>query len=159
MTGNHERARPLPHFFLEWRQGWEPGGASFSPMNYFIEESAVPALIMAAWVFCPETVTYREGVFLAERFDEANVDTWLSASDHDVAVAERKTNAIVLYDLFGSVDLDPYSDEDLQGLADSIGECWRGVLGRRYPERKITVQVSGEAEGAYGPTVTFWTAG
>jgi hypothetical protein len=71
------------------------------------------------------------------------------------ADVEAMVNRTRLYDVFASNELDGH-DNDLAALALALGECWQGVLAARYPGRGVTVEVSGEEDGAYGPTVTFW---
>jgi hypothetical protein len=112
---------------------------------------------MAAWLFCPETVEYRGGVFLNERLDESNAGVWIEHFKGEVRGAESMINTITLYDFFVAVDIEPYAEAELQQLAEAIGECWRGVLSRRYADREVVVRVTGEAEGQYGPKITFWT--
>ena len=38
-----------------------------------------------------------------------------------------------------------------------IAEHSEPVLSVRYPTREITVEVTGDEDGSYGPTVTFWS--
>jgi hypothetical protein len=71
------------------------------------------------------------------------------------ADVEAMVNQTRLYDVFASNELDGH-DNDLAALALALGECWQGVLAARYPGRGVTVEVSGEEDGAYGPTATFW---
>ena len=93
---------------------------------------------------------------MKDRFDQANVDTWFGHLNDEQADVEAMVNQTKLYDVFANSDLDGH-DDDLAALALAVGECWQGVLAARYPERAVTVEVSGEEDGAYGPTVTFWT--
>lgn len=41
----------LPAFFVEWRDGFGPDAADFTPLDYLNQESAVPAVIAARWLF------------------------------------------------------------------------------------------------------------
>lgn len=150
-------SRPLPRFFLNWRADFTPGGPGFTPTDFLGRDQAVPFVLMAAWLFCPETTEHRDGIFLTERFNADNADKWIAHFGGDVHGAEKMVNAITLYDFFTNADLDPYTDQDLAQLADSIAECWRGVLGRRYPDRRITVDLSGAGDAEYGPRITFWS--
>ncbi|MFF3512027.1 hypothetical protein [Streptomyces sp. NPDC002573] len=61
---------------------------------------------------------------------------------------------------FGNTSLtdDDQLGEELPQLALALRECWQGVLSACYPDREITVAVSDEEDGSYGPTVTFWTS-
>lgn len=148
--------RVLPRFFLQWRSQWVgPAVADMSPFDYINEQSGLRFLIAGAWVFCPETTEYRGCVLLSERFNAENVDTWLEHFDGSVGDVEAMVNQTNLNDAFGIGDADEIDDEDVAQLALAIGECWQGVISTRYPDRDITVTVSGDEDGSYGPTVTF----
>ncbi|MGD6756200.1 hypothetical protein [Streptomyces sp. BH105] len=73
---------------------------------------------------------------------------------------ESVVNHVELWDTFINTPLtdDDRFREELPQLALALGECWQGVLSRRYPDRGITVHVSDEEDGSYGPTVTLWTS-
>lgn len=149
--------RRLPNFFLEWREEWgEAAVETFTPRDYLDQEPGPRLLIAAGWLFCPETVEYRGAIFLAENFDPANADTWFGELGGAPDRVEAMVNQVKLYDVFGNCDLSAVGD-DLRQLAMAIGECWQGVLSTRYPDRDVTVEVSDEADGSYGPTVTFWS--
>ncbi|WP_030165155.1 hypothetical protein [Spirillospora albida] len=149
--------RSLPEFFLDWRQDFVPGGEFFSPLNFLNQQAAIPFLISAAWLFCPEVTEYRGGVFRVARFDPENVDQWLADTAGEVSRTEAVVNELHVYSLFGNCDIDAYSDAELMQFAMAIGECWQGVLTRRFPAREVVVEVSGEEDGEYGPTITFYT--
>lgn len=150
-------ARKLPRFFLDWRDQWlGPAVETMTPLDYIDEQKAFPYVVAAAWLFCPETVEYRGCIFLKDRFAKANADIWFGEFNGDQAKVEAMVNQTKLYDVFANSDLDDH-DDDLATLALAIGECWQGILAARYPERKVTVEVSGEDDGSYGPAVTFWT--
>jgi hypothetical protein len=149
--------RALPKFFIDWRAQWTgPSANEMTPLNYIDEQEAFRYVLAAAWLFCPETVEYRDCVFLKDRFDAANVDTWFGHLKGDQSDVEAVVNQTKLYDIFGNSDLGGH-DDDLEALALAVGECWQGILAARYPERGVTVEVSREEDEAYGPTVTFWT--
>jgi hypothetical protein len=149
--------RRLPKFFIDWRSKWTgPSANEMTPLDYIDEQEAFLHVVAAAWLFCPETVEYRDCVFLKERFDDANVDIWFGQLEGDQADVEAMVNQTKLYDVFSNSDLEGH-DDDLEGLALAVGECWQGILAARYPERGVTVEVSSEQDGAYGPTITFWT--
>jgi hypothetical protein len=148
--------RSLPRFFLEWRSHWlGPSAETMTPLDYINERKAFACVVAAAWLFCPETIEYRDCVFLKDRFDQENVDTWFEQLDGEQADVEAMVNQMKLYDVCASSELVSH-DDDLTALALAVGECWQGVLAARYPGRGLTVEVSGEEDGAYGPTVTFW---
>ncbi|GAA3190150.1 MULTISPECIES: hypothetical protein [Streptomyces] len=149
--------RTPPAFFRRWRAEWRDEG--LSPAHYLDFEGGLRAVLVAAWLFCPETVAYRGCVFLKERFCRGTVDDWFAKPGDDRQRIEAVVNHVELWDTFANT---PLTDgdrlgEELPQLALALGECWRGVLSVRHPERKITVEVSDEEDGSYGPTVTFWT--
>ena len=89
----------------------------------------------------------------------SNVDGWFARLAGATRRIEAVVNRLVLWDTFANTDLTGESQlgEDLPQLAFAIGECWQGVLSARYPDRTVTVEVSGEEDGVYGPAITFWT--
>lgn len=86
--------------------------------------------------------------------EKAAVDEWLNHLGDNVPAVESKVNLLNLRDLFASVDLTPF-DNDLLGLANSIAECWRGLLAVRYPQRRFNVEVYDLEDG---PELTFYSA-
>jgi hypothetical protein len=149
--------RELPSFFLKWRSAWQ--GPELKPRHYIDIEGGLRFVLAAAWLFCPETVEYRGCVFLKDRFGPANVDNWFRVLKGSTQHVEITVNAVELWEVFGNTDLvdENRFGEELPQLAMAIGECWQGVLSRRYPDRDVTVQVADEEDRAYGPTITFWT--
>jgi hypothetical protein len=126
-------------------------------LDYLNQDSAVPATIVAGWLFNPSTVEYRGRVFLSERFDPTVVEQWFERHLDEPARIEAVINRISLFDLFTNCDLDRYVDS-LGQLAADVGACWLGVLTARYPDRVIRVRSEdGTASDAYGPAVSFWT--
>ena len=149
--------RRLPEFLLEWRLAWRQ--PELAPENYIDYEGGLPHVLAAAWLFCPETVEYRDGIFLKDRFAEPNADRWFTELAEITPRVEAMINHVELWGVFGNTDLtgDDRLGEDLPQLATAIGECWQGVLSLRHPEKIVTVEVSDEDDGAYGPTITFWS--
>ena len=150
--------RQLPRFFTTWREEWQD--PELCPDNYLDFEGGLRFVVASAWLFCPETVEYRDCVFLRDRFDQATVDAWFERLGDDRERIEAVTNQVTLWDVFTNTlgrDEDDLHDE-LPQLALALGECWQGVLSRRYPGRQVMVQVSDEEDGSYGPTVTFWVS-
>lgn len=149
--------RELPAFFRQWRADWKD--EKLSPSHYLDFEGGLRTVLAAAWLFCPETVEYRGCVFLKERFQRGTIDDWFTELGDDLRRIEAVVNHIELWDTFANT---PLSDDDQLGaelpqLARTLAECWQGVLSARHADRKITVEVSDEESGSYGPTVTFWT--
>ncbi|ARF57515.1 hypothetical protein [Streptomyces gilvosporeus] len=147
--------RELPAFFRQWRNDW--GDEELSPYDYLDFGGGLRFVLAAAWLFCPETVEYRGGVFLKERFHQGTVDDWFTNLEGDRRRIELVVNHVELWDVFLNTPLtdDDRLGEELPRLALALGECWQGVLSARYPDRDITVEVSDEEDGSYGPTVTF----
>jgi hypothetical protein len=150
--------RELPAFFRQWRTDWKD--EELAPENYLDFEGGLRFVLAAAWLFCPETVEYRGRVFLKDHFRQDTVDDWFTQLGGDRERVEAVVNHIELWDTFGNTPLtdDDRLGEELPQLALALGECWQGVLSTRYPDREITVEVSDEEDGSYGPTVTFWSS-
>jgi hypothetical protein len=149
--------RELPGFFTDWRLKWSgPSAHALTPSDYLDEQKAFPYVVAAAWIFCPETVEYRGCIFLTERFEPDNADTWFEHFNGDQENVEAMVNQTQLFDTFSNTDLAGH-ENDLASLALAMGECWQGILAVRYPGRGVTVEVSGDDDGAEGPTVTFWS--
>ena len=149
--------RELPGFSLRWRAEWQQ--PDLLSDNYIDYQGGLRFVVAAAWLFCPETVEYRGGVFLKDRFDSSNVDDWFARLAGATQRIEAVVNRLALWDTFPNTDLTGESQlgEELPQLAFAIGECWQGVLSARYPDRAVTAEVSDEEDGAYGPAITFWT--
>ena len=151
-----ERGRP--GFVEEWSTGFTGSADRLGPVDYLNSDDGYRAVVCATWLFCPETVEYRGGVFLLERFEADNVDDWLGRLDGAVDQAEDVVNETRLFDLFGNADIDTYGTGLARQVATAVGECWQGILERRFPGRSVTVEVRDDDDGAYGPSLTFWTA-
>jgi hypothetical protein len=150
--------RELPAFFRRWRTDWKD--EELSPDNYLDFEGGLRFVLAAAWLFCAETVEYRGCVFLEERFNQGTVDDWFTNLGDDRQRIEAVVNHVELWATFGNTPLadDDQLGEELPQLAPALGECGQGVLSARHPDREITVEVSDEDDGSYGPTVSFWTS-
>jgi hypothetical protein len=99
-------------------------------------------------------------LFLKDRFRQESVDDWFTKLGGDRERIEAVVNHVELWATFGNTPLtdDDRLGEELPQLALALGECWQGLLSARYPDREITVEVSDEEDGSYGPTVIFWTS-
>ncbi|PRX99889.1 hypothetical protein [Allonocardiopsis opalescens] len=153
------RHRAVPEPIAEWQNSFTPPITDLGPVAYLNEPGRYLSVLAAAWLFNPATVEYRGGVFLEDRFSPDGVDVWSAHLHGDVAAAEAAVNQTVLFDLFTQVNVDACGEYAAIQLAQAIGECWQGVLAGRYPGRAVSVVVTDEEDGAYGPTVTFSTAG
>lgn len=144
--------RVLPEFVREWALS-TMGDDDVDPIDYLDQEAGPGFAVAAAWLFCPETVEYRGGVFLRRRFTPENVDAWLA--EHSLLVTQVTVNLTKLWMVFGGRgDLSAYDDQLLWAL----GECWHAVIQRRHPEHRIFVSVDAdEEEVSYGPSITVWS--
>jgi hypothetical protein len=150
------RARRLPAFLDEWRH---VNGVHFTPIDYLNQQAAVPFVIATGWLFAPDFLEYRGGVFRGElprgltRQDQDTIDKWFERLDGDVAQVERIANQLTLYDTFAACDLASY-ENDLPTLAHTIARSWRGLLQAEFPDRSFKVEVVDDHQ-SYGPQVTF----
>lgn len=149
--------RYRPGFVEEWSTGFTGSASRLTPLDYLNSDEGYRAAVCATWLLCPETVEYRGGVFLAERFETGNVDDWLGRLRGAVDQAEDVVNETRLFDLFGNANIDAYGTGLARQVAVAVGECWQGILTRRFPGRDVIVEVRDDDDGAYGPSVTFWT--
>ncbi len=149
MTSN----RAVPAFFADWRSDWTPG--HFVPLDYLNQPESLRVVLMAQWLFCPQFVEYRGGVYLADRFTESTIDNWMRRTDLTVPAVEEVVNRVKLWDVFGDVDMDDLTPS-LEDLACSIAVCWKGVLAEAFPGRAFVVRSETEEFGVYWPGVTFF---
>lgn len=74
--------RSPPGFFLDWRSQWAGASAeTMTLLDYINEQKAFAYVAAAAWLFCPETIEHRDCIFLKDRFNQENVDTWFEQLD------------------------------------------------------------------------------
>lgn len=97
--------RKLPAFFTQWRAEWKD--EELTPANYLDFEGGLRFVLAAAWLFCPETVEYRGGVFLKDRFGQDNIDNWFTTLDGDRERIEAVANHVELWALFGNTPSQP----------------------------------------------------
>ncbi|GAB3476055.1 hypothetical protein [Nocardiopsis coralliicola] len=148
---------PTPGFVHAWKAEKCIAG-EVSPLDFLDSEAGFQNAIAAAWLFCPGTVHHRGGVFLAERVPKA-ADYWIDRCAPDLGAAESNANRLALFDVFSSVGFTDDLDFPLQQLAAAVAECWQALLDRRHPRHSLSVSLRDEADGAYGPTVTFSSGG
>ncbi|MEU5837756.1 hypothetical protein ABZ820_29355 [Streptomyces diacarni] len=89
------------------------------------------------------------------------MDNWFLNLRDDRERIKAVTNQVSLWSVFTNTFAkhEPEPGDEIPQLATALGECWQGVLSKRYPDQQINVQVSDEEDGTYGPTVTFWGHG
>lgn len=121
-----------------------------TPIDYLTYRNSYSEVLAAAWLFCPETVEYRDCIFLKDHFEPANVDSWFNALKGDHEAVEAMVNHEDLADVARDLGLD-----DLASLSLALGECWQGVLDTRYPERGVTVEVTRDPQDC--PIITLWS--
>ncbi|MGW2566636.1 hypothetical protein [Streptomyces sp. NPDC001537] len=87
--------RELPAFFRRWRTEWRDEG--LSPGDYLDHKGGLRFVLAVAWLFCPETVEYRGGVFLKGRFSRGTVDDWFANLGGDRQRIEAVVNHVELW--------------------------------------------------------------
>lgn len=146
--------RSVPTFFTEWRSGWTPG--NLAPLDYLDQPESLRVTLMAQWLFCPELVEYRGGVYRRDIFDSSNIDNWMKNEALTIPAIEDANNRVKLWDIFTNVDTSELTPQ-LEELARSIAICWKGVLADAFPGRPFVVESETEENGVYGPGVTFFS--
>ncbi|HEY0637755.1 MAG TPA: hypothetical protein VGD67_08925 [Pseudonocardiaceae bacterium] len=162
MTGDETPppARPIPAHVVEWSESF---GGGLGPVDYLNRDAAVPVVLAAQWLFCPDFAEY-EGCVVAllgggeELSDEERsaVDAWRAHHPGDPAAVEFMVNRLSVPSLFLAVDLQPFED-DLVALARSVARCWRGLLASHFPGRDFTVEVIDEPGAPDDPVLTFYS--
>ncbi|GAA3730840.1 hypothetical protein HDA32_005591 [Spinactinospora alkalitolerans] len=151
--------RKVPRFVVEWAREALGDPNWGDPLNFLDQDEGVKFVIASSWLFCPETVEYRGGIFIKRRFSESNVDQWLS--EHDIVSTQATVNLTAMWSLFVNADSPAFDDMDERELTAALGECWNGVLKQRYPQHNIVVSVDldEEDQSSRGPSVTLWSSG
>jgi hypothetical protein len=151
--------RDTPAFVKKFSRERYGEGFHADPVDFLDQDAGVAFAVAAAWLFCPETVEYRDGIFLRRRFFPGNVDTWLET--HDLTATQVIVNLTEIWALFTNAQSDVFDDQDENALASALAECWYGVIQQRHPDHRIHVSVDLDEEGtsAVGPTVTVWSSG
>jgi hypothetical protein len=154
----HADQRRFPEFLDRWR---EANGEDFTPIAYLSQREGPPFAIAAQWLFVPDFVSYRGGIFrtelprgLGER-EREHLDQSYAKFDGDVSEVEKIGNLLTLYDNFAPSELTPRKDEDLSQLARSIARSWDALLRVEFHDRTFQVTVSDD-ERSYGPQITFF---
>ncbi|MER6988202.1 hypothetical protein ABT337_01995 [Saccharopolyspora hirsuta] len=149
--------RPFPGFLAAWQ---EANGPELTPLDHLGRGGGIEFVLAAQWLFCPNFIEHRGGVFRSELPAESsgsrrrNIDTWFSGREDRVDLVEFHANTTTLWDVFTNDDTTGY-EEDLSQLACTIAECWRALLARQFPERQFAVEVRDD-ENSYGPQITFY---
>jgi hypothetical protein len=95
-----------------------------------------------------------DGLTLLRGYDlEAAVAGWREAGYGDESV-EAVLNQVNIYDIIH--DGESGSLAALEALAALLGEAWAARLATAYPSKRFVVRVTGESDGSYGPSATFW---
>ncbi|MFE0024571.1 hypothetical protein [Amycolatopsis sp. NPDC059021] len=151
------RPERFPEFLDEWR---EVNGDDYTPLSYLDSSPDGLSFVVAAqWLFVPDFVEYRGGIFRAELprgLDGKGrkvLDDWFAHFSGDVSKVEEKGNLLILWDLSSEADA---HDDDLVQLARTLERLWRLQLKDRFPDREFTFEVL-DGDGSYGPQVTFYS--
>lgn len=151
------RPDKFPDFLDEWR---EVNGEDFTPISYLYQPDSVRFVIAAQWLYVPDFVEYRGGVFRSELprglgdRKRANLDGWFDKFDGDVSKVENVGNLLALWGSVLASDTDQY-DEDLSQLARTLAKTWDALLRVEFPDRAFQVEVYDDDDE--GPQVTFFS--
>src|SRR5690606_3377913 len=94
--------RRVPEYVRKWAERTLGSAEGVDPVDHLDQAPALDAAIAASWLFCPETVEYRGGIFLKRRFSSANVDRRLE--EHDLKTTQATVNLQYLGSLFPHVE-------------------------------------------------------
>lgn len=151
------RPAKFPEFLAEW---CEVNGEGFTPLSYLNQQVAVPFVVATQWLYVPDFVEYRGGVFRAElprglsKEDRKTLDGWFDKFGGNIQAAEKAGNVLTMWDLFIACDNDEY-DEDLSQLSRTLARAWDALLRVEFPDRAFQVEVYDDDEE--GPRVTFFS--
>lgn len=151
------RPDSFPGFLDELR---EINGPDFTPLDYINTDVGIPYVIAAQWLYVPDFVEYRGGLFrteLPQGKGEENLrilDQWYDKHNGNISKVERITNLLTFWDLFVGHDTEPY-EEDLSQLARTVARSWDALLRAEFPDRPFRVEVYDN--DWYGPQVTFFS--
>jgi hypothetical protein len=151
------RPEKFPEFLAEWR---EVNGEEFTPVAYLHQPEAVRFVIAAQWLYVPDFVEYRGGIFRAELplgltdRRRKNLDGWFDKFNGDIPKVENVGNMLSLWGSLLSSDTDQF-DEDLSQLARTLARAWDALLRVEFPDRAFQVEVYDDDEE--GPQVTFFS--
>lgn len=153
------RERVVPSFIRQWLADVWGACDGVAPEDYLDQAGAPEIVIAASWLFCPETVEYRGGIFLASRFRAENVDMWLDG--HDLVRTQATVNLVFIWSLFDNAESPALDAMDEVQLAQAMAECWYGVLVQRYPGHDIRVSqdLDVDESSPKGPSITLWSTG
>jgi len=151
------RPERFPEFLDEWR---DVNGDDYTPLSYLDSgPDGLSFVVVAQWLFAPDFVEYRGGVFrtelprgLGDKGREV-LDDWFAHFSGDVSKVEGKGNLLILWDLFSEADA---HDDDLAQLAQTLERLWRLQLKDQFPDREFTFEVL-DGSDSYGPQVTFYS--
>lgn len=156
------RREKFPDFLTEWR---EINGEDFTPIAYLGQPDAFPFVVATQWLYAPDFVEYRGGIFRAELplgiqgIKRDILDSWFKAFDGDILKAEQAGNMLNLWGSLNSPDTDQFDDDnfydDLMQLATTLGRAWDALLRVEFPDRCFQVDVYDHPDD--GPQVTFYS--
>jgi hypothetical protein len=129
-------------------------------LDYLDSASGLRCSIAAQWLFVPEFVEYRGGVFFTDvpaGFSQGRrktLDGWFEKYEGLAAPVEKIGNWLILWFQFGSDrELMMELDSELVQLGRTIRDCWDALLRVRYPDRRFEVVFTDDDD--HGPQVTF----
>jgi hypothetical protein len=150
------RPDKFPDFLTEWR---EANGEDFTPISYLYQPDGTPFVIAAQWLYVPDFVEYRGGIFRTELprglsdGKRRNLDEWFNVFNGDIPKVENVGNLLSLWGSLLARDTDQF-DEDLSQLAKTLARAWDALLRVEFPDRAFQVEVYDDDDE--GPQVTFF---
>lgn len=152
-----------PDSFPDFISGFRKLNSEFTPVTYLNQPDSITFLIAAQWLYAPDFVSYRSGVFHTELPDglskgkRAAIDQWIISYGGDIPRVERAANTIVLWDFFGILDITPF-EREVDQLAATLARVWRALLQAELPDRSFRVEsYAAEEDDMDTPMVTFFS--
>ena len=147
----------VPSFLVELRAKY---GEGYTAINYLGGLDALSYVMAAQWLYIPDFMAYRGGVFrtalpvgLTER-RRKNLDDWFDHYEGTVASVELMGNSLELWDTLGIDDPIPL-DQDLIDLGKTLASVWLAILECSFPGLSIRMQFEDDDDS--GPQVSFAT--
>lgn len=95
--------------------------------------------------------------FLVRSAVVGSLENWRDHPELDRGGIESMANHVHVWEGFAEADLDADAYRACEILAQRIADAWRGAAARSHPHRSIAVEVRGDGDGDYGPTVYLFT--
>ncbi|WP_243793487.1 hypothetical protein [Saccharopolyspora gloriosae] len=159
-TEENENRREYPGFLKDWHTS---DGDPLTPIGFLSTlTSGFEAILAIQWLFRPNFLEYRGTIFATENETEPSsaqkeaLDIWISHFKGDTSKVEFKSNLTILPDVFTNLQLDEHIAE-MSVFAESVADCWRGLLKTQFPNREFVVEIFDDPEEPYDPQITFYS--